>query len=202
MKRGHAQYVTLANVPQFLRLQDQGEGTLRNAESSSRNGEVSSRSPFGLTCAINSGDAICGTIDAGSRDSSLLQYGALGPTVDLAMHLDSLNAQYGTTCIIGPATAQLLAEGESRELDRIAVGTGNQSQSVYELLSVNGALSGLHEEAIEIFRQGRRAFEDGRFREAEQLFVTASDMMPGDKATALMLDRCRTVLSKSEAKHT
>ncbi|HEY9730726.1 MAG TPA: CHASE2 domain-containing protein [Drouetiella sp.] len=174
---------------------------LKRLDSSSEN-STRSPSPFGLTCAINSGDAICGTIDAGSRDSSLVQYGALGPTVDLAMQLDSFNRQYGTTCIVGPGTARFLAEGEARELDRVVVGANNQHQSVYELLSVNGALSGLHEEAIEIFRQARRAFEDGRFREAEQLFVTAADMMPGDKATTLMLDRCRSLLSKSEAKQT
>jgi CHASE2 domain-containing sensor protein/class 3 adenylate cyclase len=155
---------------------------------------------FGLTCTINSGEAICGTIDAGARDSSLVQYGALGPTIDFAMQLDSLNARYGTTCIVGAGTARLLAEGDVRELDRIAFGTRADNQAVYELLSVDGALSGLRDEAMELFRQGRQAFEDGRFRESEQLFLTAAGMMPSDRATAIMLERCRAVLTKSEAK--
>ncbi|MBI2812301.1 MAG: adenylate/guanylate cyclase domain-containing protein, partial [Candidatus Melainabacteria bacterium] len=166
------------------------------------NDQNHSTSPFGLTCSINSGDAICGTIDAGSRDSSLVQYGALGPSVDLAMQLDSLNAQYGTTCILGSTTAKLLAEGDVRELDRITIGAKEQSQPVYELLSVDGALPGLYEEAMDLFRQGRQAFEDGRFREAEQLFSTGAGMVPNDRATAIMLERCRSVLSKSEAKQT
>ncbi|MBS1955512.1 MAG: adenylate/guanylate cyclase domain-containing protein [Cyanobacteria bacterium SZAS-4] len=160
------------------------------------------KSPFGLTCSINSGDAICGTIDAGSKDSSLVQYGALGPSVDLAMQLDSFNAQYGTTCILGANTARSIPESDVRELDRITVGAREQSQPIFELLSVDGALPGLYEEAMELFRQGRHAFEDGRFREAEQLFATGAGMVPNDKATAIMLERCRTVLSKSEAKHT
>ncbi len=167
-----------------------------------RNDQNPSKSPFGLTCSINSGDAICGTIDAGSRDSSLVQYGALGPSVDLAMQLDSLNAQFGTTCILGANTAKFLAEGDVRELDRITIGTKEQSQPIFELLSVDGALPGLYEEAMDLFRQGRQALEDGRFREAEQLFSTGAGMVPNDKATAMMLERCRTVLSKSEAKHT
>lgn len=168
----------------------------------SSNDQCQSKSPFGLTCGINSGDAICGTIDAGSRDSSLVQYGALGPSVDLAMQLDWLNAQYGTTCVLGANTAKLLAEGDVRELDRITIGASQQNQAVFELLSVDGALPGLYEEAMDLYRQGRHAFEDGRFREAEQLFSTGAGMVPNDKATAIMLERCRTVLSKSEAKHT
>ncbi len=163
------------------------------------NDQNNSKSPFGLTCSINTGDAICGTIDAGSRDSSLVQYGALGPSVDLAMQLDSLNSQYGTTCILGSSTAKLLEQqAELRELDRIRIGADDQNQSIYEFLSVDGALPGLFEEAMDLFRQGRIAFEDGRFREAEQLFTTGSSMVPGDKATMIMLERCRNVLAKSD----
>lgn len=163
--------------------------------------ETLDKSPFGLTCAINTGEAICGTIDAGSKTSSLVQYGALGPSVELAMQLDALHPQFGSTCILGASTAALLADrAEVRELDRIAIGGRTESQSVYELLSVDGTLSAVREEAMDLYRQGRKAFEDGRFREAEQLFSTCASMVPSDKATAIMLDRCRTVLAKSEAK--
>jgi CHASE2 domain-containing sensor protein/class 3 adenylate cyclase len=163
------------------------------------NEQNSSKSPYGLTCSINTGEAICGTIDAGSRDSSLVQYGALGPTVDLAMRLDLLNSKYGTTCIIGAATAKLLEDqAELRELDRLTLGANEENQSVYELLSVDGALPGIFEESMDLFRQGRTAFEDGHFREAKQLFATALSMVPNDKATAIMLERCRNVLSKSD----
>jgi adenylate cyclase len=165
----------------------------------SGNDQNNSKSPFGLTCSINTGDAICGTIDAGSRDSSLVQYGALGPSVDLAMQLDSLNSQYGTTCMLGSSTAKLLEQqAELRELDRIRIGADDHNQSIYELLSVDGALPGIFEEGMDLFRQGRIAFEDGRFREAEQLFTTGSSMVPGDKATMIMLERCRNVLAKSD----
>lgn len=161
--------------------------------------QINSKSPFGLTCSINTGDAICGTIDAGSRDSSLVQYGALGPSVDLAMQLDSLNSQYGTTCILGYSTAKLLEQqADLRELDRIQIGAHDQNQSIFEFLSVDGALPGLLEEAMDLFRQGRIAFEDGRFREAEQLFTTGLSMVPGDKPTTIMLERCRNVLAKSD----
>ena len=152
-----------------------------------------------MTCSINTGDAICGTINAGSRDSSLTQYGALGPSVALAIELDSLNSEYGTTCMIGSSTANLLEQpGEVRELDRRRIGAQDQNQSIYELLSVDGALPGALEEAMDLFRQGRTAFEDGRFREAEQLFTTSLGMVPGDKPTAIMLDRCKSVLAKSD----
>ncbi|HEY9713614.1 MAG TPA: CHASE2 domain-containing protein, partial [Chroococcales cyanobacterium] len=38
-----------------------------------------SEAPFGLTCGISTGEAVCGTLNASSRDSVLMQYGAIGP---------------------------------------------------------------------------------------------------------------------------
>lgn len=162
-------------------------------------GTTRSASPFGLTSSINTGEAICGTINASTHDSTLTQYGALGSCMDLAIALDALNSEYNTTCMIGATTANLLDQHfELRELDRKRLGPKDQNQSIYELLSVAGALPGIIEEAMALFRQGRTAFEDGRFRDAEQLFTTALGMVPDDKPSAIMLERCQNILSKSE----
>lgn len=190
---GAAQVDAAANCIKEMRLR------LKQLENSSQGG---SKTPFGLSCSLNSGDAICGTIDAGSKDSSLVQYGALGPTIDLAMQLDSFNSKYGTSCIVGGATAKLLeSRSELRELDRVEIGSQSKVHPIYELLSVDGSLPGIFEEAMDLYRKGRAAYDNGNFREAEQLFATCTGMVPDDRATALMLERCRNVLEHSTTTH-
>ena len=157
------------------------------------------KAPFGLACGINTGEAICGAINAQARDSILTQYGAVGPCVDLAVELESLNSQYGTICMVGAATASVLTDKfEYREVDRRKLANKKQHQSIYELLSRRGQLSGAYEEAMDLFRQGRVAFEEGRFDEAERLFSTTLSMVPDDKPCSIMLERCRQAVHSAD----
>ncbi|HEY9773228.1 MAG TPA: adenylate/guanylate cyclase domain-containing protein [Planktothrix sp.] len=153
---------------------------------------------FNFTCGINTGESICGTINAAAGDTSLTQYGALGSAVDLAVELESLNPGFGTTFIIGPATATLVDETfEVREIDRLKLGRRENAQSVYELLPWEGSMPGALEEAMALFKQGRAALEEGRVHEAEQLFATSLRMVPHDKPTMIMLERCKKLISSA-----
>jgi len=151
---------------------------------------------FNFTCGISTGESICGTINAAARDTSLTHYGALGPAVDLAVELESLNPSYGTTFMLAGATATLVAQTfEVREIDRVKLGR-DSAAPVYELLPWEGSLPGALEEAMALFKQGRVSFEEGRVQEAEQLFSTSLRMVPHDKPTMIMLDRCREIIGK------
>lgn len=153
---------------------------------------------FNFSCGINTGESVCGTINATTRDTAVTQYGALGPAVDLAVDLEALNLKFGTTFILGQNTAELLGlQFELRDIDRMKLGAGNNAQSVYELLPWEGSLPGALEEAIALFKQGRRELEEGRLSEAEQLFSTSLRMVPHDKPTMLMLERCRELMGKA-----
>jgi class 3 adenylate cyclase len=72
--------------------------------------QTQEQQPARLTCSINTGEAICGTINAAAGDSILTHYGALGPCVDAAIQLESHTFTYGITCMVGGKTAQLLAD--------------------------------------------------------------------------------------------
>jgi CHASE2 domain-containing sensor protein/class 3 adenylate cyclase len=158
-------------------------------------GDSDSVTGFNFTCGINTGESICGTINATARDTNLTQYGALGTAVDLAVELESLNPGFGTSFILGPSTASLVKESfEVREIDRIKLGRRDGLQSVYELLPWEGSLPGALEEAMALFKEGRAALEDGRLQEAEQLFSTSLRMVPHDKPTMIMLERTRMLM--------
>jgi class 3 adenylate cyclase len=157
--------------------------------------QTKEQQPARLTCSINTGEAICGTINAAAGDSILTHYGALGPCVDAAIQLESYNTTYGITCMVGTKTAQLLEDQyELRELDRKEI--AGESESIYEFVSANGPLGGVREEAMEVFRRGKTAFSEGRVTDAEQLFATSLSMLPNDKPSMVMLQRCREHLDQ------
>jgi hypothetical protein len=117
--------------------------------------------------------------------------------------LETLNPSYGTTFMLGPATAALVQESfEVREIDRLKLGRRETAQSIYELLPWEGSLPGALEEAMALFKQGRGALEEGRVQEAEQLFSTSLRMVPHDKPTMIMLDRCREIIGKAPGQAT
>jgi hypothetical protein len=86
---------------------------------------------------------------------------------------------------------------EVREIDRVKIGGREGTHCVFELLPWEGSLPGALEEAMALFKQGRASFEEGRVQEAEQLFATSLRMVPHDKPTMIMLDRCRELIGKA-----
>ncbi|MCC7528594.1 MAG: CHASE2 domain-containing protein [Candidatus Melainabacteria bacterium] len=150
------------------------------------------------SCGIETGEAFCGTIDAGSRDTQFAQYSVMGDPVEQALSIEGLNNTYGTSFILGSGTAKLVEETfEVRQINVVTLNGSSDKQSLYELLTTRGSLPAAMEEAIAIFRSARQSFDDGDIKEAEQLFATILKMVPSDQPTSIMLKRCRELLSDS-----
>jgi adenylate cyclase len=150
------------------------------------------------SCGIETGEAFCGTIDAGSRDTQFAQYSVMGDPVEQALALEALNNAYGTSFILGSGAAQLVEDTlEVRQIDSVTLNGSGERQSLYELLTTKGSLPAAMEEAITIYRSARQSFDDGDIKEAEQLFATILKMVPSDQPTSIMLKRCRELLSDS-----
>ncbi len=150
------------------------------------------------SCGIETGEAFCGTIDAGSRDTQFAQYSVMGDPVEQALALEALNNTYGTSFILGAGTARLVEDTlEVRQIDSIILNGSGEQQSLYELLTTKGSLPAAMEEAIAIYRSARHSFDEGDIKEAEQLFATILKMVPSDQPTSIMLKRCRELLSDS-----
>lgn len=143
-----------------------------------------------LDCSygITTGVAICGRIGTESHT----EYGAIGRSVDLAVRLQALNKLYGTTCLAGPETAELVSEQfEVRELDKVKLDQSEPPLSIYEILCPRGKLPGAMEEAIAVYRQALAAMEERDFAGAEKLFSTVLRMAPRDGPSILLAERCR-----------
>ncbi|HEX9448688.1 MAG TPA: adenylate/guanylate cyclase domain-containing protein, partial [Dongiaceae bacterium] len=140
-----------------------------------------------LRLGINTGQALVGNIGSPER----LNYTAIGDTVNIASRLESLNKQYGTSILIGAATAD--AAGDQvilRHLDRVAVYGRQGGFDVYELL-------GLAEDPaaamdwIASYESGLTAYMARDWERATGFFTTADRQRDGDTASQIMIARCR-----------
>jgi len=150
------------------------------------------------SCGIETGEAFCGTIDAGSRDTQFAQYSVMGDPVEQALALEALNKTYGTSFLLGEGAARLVEDTlEVRQIDSITFNGSGEKQSVFELLTTRGSLPAAMEEAIAIYRNACQCFAQGDIKEAEQMFSTILKMVPSDQPTSIMLKRCRELLNDS-----
>jgi adenylate cyclase len=140
-----------------------------------------------LQFGLNTGEAICGRI--GSEDHT--EYGAIGECVDLSIRLELLNRRYGTVCMVGAETAELITGNfEVRELDKISVEEDQSPQYIYELIGRTGKIPGIKEEVLDLYRQGRAAMEQSNYVLAEKFLRSAIRLDPTDKPSEIMLARC------------
>ncbi|HNB23391.1 MAG TPA: adenylate/guanylate cyclase domain-containing protein [Candidatus Melainabacteria bacterium] len=150
------------------------------------------------SCGIETGEAFCGTIDAGSRDTQFAQYSVMGDPVEEALALEALNNTYGTSFLLGAGAARLVEDSlEVRQIDKVILNGSGEKQSLFELLTTRGSLPAAMEEAMAIYRNARQSFDNGDIKEAEQMFATILKMVPSDQPTSIMLKRCRELLNDS-----
>jgi adenylate cyclase len=148
--------------------------------------------PLRVRIGLNSGEALVGNIGSDNR----LNYTAIGDTVNLASRLEGTNKIYGSTIIIGEATRH--AAGSRivvRELDMIAVYGRTEGNAIYELIGL--ANEGDAREWIAVYESALRAYRARNFEQAIAQFTEADLLRGGDKASALMIERCRAFLREA-----
>ena len=148
--------------------------------------------PLRISIGLNSGKALVGNIGSENR----LNYTAIGDTVNLASRLESTNKIYGSTIIIGEATRHAAgARVVTRELDMIAVYGRTEGTAIYELIAL--AEESEAPEWVAVYEFGLRDYRARNFDRAILRFTEADALRGGDKACALMIERCRTFLREA-----
>lgn len=135
---------------------------------------------------IATGDVLVGNIGSTER----LNYTVMGDTANLCARLESLNKQYGTSCMIDEATyEQAKAVVVARPLDVVAVKGKQRGVRVYELL----ALVADHDaRAVAIAQHSTTALDAylaRRFADAAAAWGKVLELLPNDRTATTLQDR-------------
>jgi adenylate cyclase len=154
--------------------------------------------PLSLRIGIATGPAIVGNCGPAQR----FDYGAIGPTVDLAGRLLEANGLLGTSVLVsGPTAAELDPIFLLRSLGRVVVADSIEPVALFELL---GRLSDSSDElrcwadgfgsAVELFARRDFAQAAAAF---EALGSSKKSPRRDDRPTAIYLARCREAAAPS-----
>lgn len=148
---------------------------------------------------LHTGLALVGNIGTHER----FTYTVIGDSANLAARLESLNKTYGTEILASDSTR--MASGDRflwRKIDRVAV-VGREGVTVVHELRREMRLATPGEmEFIVRYEKALESYFQGEFGEAVEEFSALAEEFPEDRATRLLLERCRQLQKSPPGKWT
>jgi len=122
---------------------------------------------FGIKIGLHSGEAIVGNVGSSRR----YNYTAVGETVNIASRLESLPGIYECTLLVGPSTAEAVAdEVLCREIDWVAVKGRAEALAIHQPLALASAASEVERRAAARYAEALAHYRGRRFAEASAIW--------------------------------
>lgn len=141
-----------------------------------------------MRIGLFSGHAVVGNMGSKTR----MDYTMMGDTVNTAARLEGVNKFYGTYTMIGETTYEAAADAVfAREIDSINVVGKTRPVKIYQLIGFPEEVDESVRRGVSLYEKGLQAYRKQEWDEAINLFEQALSILPGDKASRVMADRCR-----------
>lgn len=148
--------------------------------------------PIRLGIGINSGKLMLGTIGEKQRMDGTV----ISDSVNIASRLEGLSKLFDANIIVSEKVLQEVNEKidlHYRFLGKISVKGKMKSVPIYEIFSYDlNSTKALKLKIKELFEKAIRLYEDKLYQEAKNLFESALEIFPNDRASLYYLDLIKT----------
>ena len=147
-----------------------------------------------MRIGLFSGFAVVGNMGSKNR----MDYTMMGDTVNTAARLEGVNKFYGTYVMIGETTYAAASDAIFvRELDAINVVGKKVPVKIYELIGLPDDADEPTRQMVDFYQKGLAAYRSQAWDDAISLFGRALEILPTDKASQVMIERCRAFKENS-----
>nr|WP_203544499.1 adenylate/guanylate cyclase domain-containing protein [Desulfovibrio sp. JC022] len=144
--------------------------------------------PIDIGIGLNTAPVVVGNIGSLKR----MDYTVIGDGVNLAARLEGANKMYGSHILISEFTVAALKDDYLlREADLIQVKGKTEPVAIYEVLDhAREEHHPLLREVVRTFVHALEVYRNREFKAARKLFKECLKLLPGDKMSAMYIDRC------------
>lgn len=151
--------------------------------------------PIRIGVGVNTGEVVYGTVGSQDRMDSTV----LGDNVNVAARLQDLTKVLQARVVISEHTLEVVGKGHGlivREVGDVRVRGRREPVHIYEVLNADteqDKAAKLH--TLSNYRLAYENYRNGRWREAEALWVSCLELHPSDTVVQYLIAQCRTKLS-------